>query len=117
MIKISIQECQVFDMLSIIEIKIENARVSGNREKLLELSESKRLLIKEITGEIGGNKFMQAYYSPQYSEIYKSNQETFDLIDRAKNDNGLAKITDEANYKRHGVKKKFQEVIFGNKIS
>jgi hypothetical protein len=46
-----------------------------------------------------------------------ANQKVFDLIDESKNDTGLAKITDDANYDRHVKKMALQKKFFNNDLT
>ena len=46
-----------------------------------------------------------------------ANQRVFDLIDESKNDTGLAKLTDDANYDRHVAKMAFQKRFFDTELT
>jgi hypothetical protein len=49
--------------------------------------------------------------------MIEANQRVFDLIDESKNDTGLAKITDDANYQRHVVKMALQNKFFNSELT
>lgn len=112
MIKISLDEAYVFDLLSIYSVKIDNSK-ENKRELNIVNYES---LQKEIVEQIGVEKFNEIIQSQEYKELKISNQTVFDLVDRA-NENELAKITAQANYQRYIKKIELQKKFFGNSIT
>jgi hypothetical protein len=46
-----------------------------------------------------------------------ANLKVFELIDESKNDTGLAKITDDANYERHIAKMALQKRFFDSELT
>ena len=92
MIKISLDEAYVFDLLSIFQVKINN--FTG--EKLEKTIQTMSNLIKEIVD---------------------ANQYVFDLVDQSKENDQLAKITDDANYARHVKKMALQKHFFNNELT
>jgi len=107
MIKISLDEAYVFDLLSIFQVKINN--FTG--EKLEKTIQAMSNLIEEIVDQIGKDLYDQIVNSVCYEELVAANQYVFDLVDQSKENDQLAKITDDANYARHikknGVAKTF----------
>lgn len=113
MIKINLDEAYVFDMLSVFDVKIK--KLSG--EKLITTLEKYSDMKEEVINQIGEDKFNVITASNEYSRMIEANQKVFELIDESKNDNGLAKITDDANYERHLAKMSLQEKFFENKLT
>jgi len=113
MIKVSLDEAYVFDLLSIFQVKINN--FTG--EKLAKTIETMSDLVVEITEQIGQDLYNQISESTEYKELVEANQLVFNLIDESKNDNGLAKVTDDANYARHVKKMALQKKFFNNDLT
>jgi hypothetical protein len=113
MIKISLDEAYVFDMLSVFDVKIK--KLTG--EKLLITLEKFLDMSQEIVDQIGVDKYNEIKLSSEYKRMIDANTNVFDLIDQSKNDNGLAKVTDDANYERHLAKLSLQEKFFENKLT
>lgn len=113
MIKISLDEAYVFDMLSVLDIKL-----SKLNDQKFQLTKSKFDNLKnEIIEHISLEKFTQIYDSEEYKNLVNANLRIFELIDLSKSDNGLAKITDDANFKRHIEKSKLQNKFFNNDLT
>jgi len=113
MIKISLDEAYVFDMLSVMDIKID--LLSGIKLETVKMAHS--VLSQEIVDQIGVEKYFEVIKSKEYKDMIRSNKNVFDLIDQSKNDNGLAKITDDANYDRYLKKVSLQERFFNNGLT
>jgi len=113
MLKISLDEAYVFDMLSVFDVKIK--KLDG--EKLLKTIEKYSIMVEEVIDEIGKNKYEQIIISEEYLAMVKANSRVFELIDESKNDTGLAKITDDANYDRHIAKMALQNRFFENELT
>jgi hypothetical protein len=47
----------------------------------------------------------------------KANQKVFELIDKSKFDDGLAKVTDDANFERHIAKIALQKRFFDSDLT
>jgi hypothetical protein len=107
-IKISLDEAYVFDMLSVFDVKIKNF----DGEKLAKTVEKFADMREEVIEQIGKDKYDQITTSLEYQKMVYANQKVFDLIDESKNDTGLAKITDDANYERHIAKMALQKRFF-----
>ena len=113
MIKISVDEAYVFDMLSIFDVKIK--KLSG--EKLVITLEKFSDMVEEIIEQIGKEKFDQIYSSIEYKELVQANQNIFDLVDESQKIEGMAKVTDDANFTRHLKKISLQKTHFNNDLT
>jgi biotin operon repressor len=113
MLKISLDEAYVFDMLSVFDVKIKN--LSG--EKLAKTLEKMSDMIEEVIKQIGKDKYNFIISSNEYEKMVDANQKVFELIDQSKFDNGLAKITDDANYDRHIAKMALQKRFFDKELT
>lgn len=113
MLKISVDEAYVFDMLSVFDVKLKN--LSG--EKLLKTIEKYSDMREEVIDQIGKDKYDQIVSSLEYQKMVYANQRVFQLIDESKNDTGLAKITDDANYERHVAKMALQNRFFETELT
>jgi hypothetical protein len=113
MLKISLDEAYVFDMLSVFDVKIK--KLDG--EKLLKTIEKYSNMAEEVIDGIGKDKYEEIIASKEYLAMVKANMRVFELIDESKNDDGLAKITDDANYDRHIAKMALQNRFFENELT
>lgn len=110
MLKISLDESYVFDILSIYEIKINKS--TGEKQEIL--TKSYKLLENEIISQIGYDKYNQVKSSNEYDLLRISNSNVFDLVDRA-HESELSKITADANYERYLHKISIQSKFFETK--
>ena len=113
MIKISLDEAYVFDMLSVLDVKLKKL----SDEKLEVTKYKYNLLKQEILSQINEEKFFQIISSLEYQNMIEANQYVFDLVDLSKNDDGLAKITDNANFERHIAKMALQKRFFDSDLT
>jgi len=112
MLKISLDESYVFDLLSIFKIKI----LASSGEKNDQLKQSYNKLENEIIQQIGGDLFKKVIHSNEYDLLTKANQLVFNLVDRA-NESELSKETAEANYERYLRKVDIQKHFFTSQIT
>ena len=112
MIKVSLDEGYVFDLLAIYSVKIDNSDGDKKKQSL----KNYNLLSNEIIEEIGIEKFTDVILSDEYLNLKNSNQKVFELVDRA-SENKLAKSTADANYKRYICKTKLQQNFFNTSLS
>ena len=112
MLKISLDEAYVFDLLSIYKVKIDNS----SDHKKIKLIESYQLLSTEIINQIGQKLFDEIINSIDYKDLIFSNQNVFDLVDRA-DESELSKITADANFNRYMKKISLQNKFFKNKLT
>ena len=108
LLKISLDEGYVFDILSILEVKCD----IFNDEKFEISSNARSFLEYEIFQQIGIENFSQIIKSEQYKNLKQANLETFRMVDLAQNSIGLARDVDSANYERYLCKKRLQETFF-----
>jgi hypothetical protein len=113
MLKISLDEAYVFDMLSVFDVKIK--KLTG--EKLLFTLEKYTDMVNEVINQIGADKYNVITLSAEFKSMIDSNLKVFELIDESKNDTGLAKITDDANYERHIAKMALQKRFFDTELT
>ena len=112
MIKISLDEAYVYDILSIYAVKIENTN-GENKQKSLD---SFNKLSQEIQNQIGIDTHHSIINSTAYFDLKHANKEVFDLVDRA-GETALSKQTAEANYKRYLKKVELQTKFFNNEVT
>lgn len=112
MIKISLDEAYVYDILSIYAVKIENSEGEKKQKSL----ESFNTLSEEIQNQIGIAKHHSIINSTAYFDLKQANKEVFDLVDRA-GETSLSKQTAEADYKRYLKKVELQTKFFDNQIT
>lgn len=113
MLKINLDEAYVFDMLSVFDVKIKNL----DGEKLAKTIEKYSDMREEVIEQIGKDKYREITSSLEYQKMVYANQRVFELIDDSKNDTGLAKITDDANYERHIAKMALQKRFFDTELT
>jgi hypothetical protein len=113
MLKISLDEAYVFDMLSVFDVKIK--KLDG--EKLVKTIEKMSDMIEEVIEQMSEEKYGKIISSLEYQKMVEANLRVFDLIDQSKHDTGLAKITDDANYDRHIAKMAFQKRFFDSELT
>lgn len=112
MLKISLDESYVFDLLSIQEVKLA-ASTGQKREQILK---SYDMLRREIVDQLGLTVFNSVIDSVEYLKLRTANKLVFDLVDRA-GESKLSKLTADANYDRYLCKKDIQEVFFGSGLT
>lgn len=112
MIKISLDESYVFDLLSIYEVKLN---YTLDLQKKTKLQQSYDILINEIVDQIGLTQLQDIKLSNEYAELRQCNELVFKLVDRA-DESELSKLTAEANYQRYIKKSELQTKFFNNDI-
>lgn len=108
MIKITVDEAYAFDYYSILEIKKENKSDVSKLVKIIE---------KDLIDSIGYEKFTLIKNSYEYKNLYLSNKETFEAVDKAKNDGVKASYVDKCNYQRMICKKELQKKFFSEDLT
>lgn len=112
-LKVSLDEAYVFDMLSVFDVKLKNL----DGEKLAKTIEKYSDMRKEVIDQMGEDKYNQIVSSLEYQKMVFANQKVFELIDESKHDTGLAKVTDDANYERHVAKMALQKRFFDTELT
>ncbi len=111
--KCSLDACAWFDILSIYNVKIKEC--SGiKKEKSID---NFTKLGREIIDQIGKLKYDEILNSDEYHDLYQANLETFNKVELAQKDNGLAKEVDSCNYQRFIRKTELQNKFFDNEIN
>lgn len=113
MIFIPIEESAAFDMLSILQVKMENTL---DPEKLKQINEDYQKLSFYIKDQIGENKYNLVLQSHEYLELKSANTDTFKYVDLAAKDNGLAYSAYAANMVRFSKKKDIQKIFFNKTL-
>lgn len=108
MIKITVDEAYAFDYYSILEIKKEYKSDVESQIKIIE---------GDLINSVGYEKFILIKDSKEYKNLYMSNKETFDAVDKAKNDDVKASYVDKCNYQRMICKKELQKKFFSGDLT
>lgn len=112
MIKVSLDEAYVFDMLAILDVK----KQLFSSEKLDTVLSARAIMVDEICNQIGDDKFHEIISSDEYSNLIEANNFVFNLVDQTKAEGGLAKQVDDANYNRYLKKQNLQNKFFTTKM-
>lgn len=112
MIKVSLDEAYVFDMLAILDVK----KQLFSSEKLDSVMSARAIMVDEICNQIGDDKFHEIISSEEYSNLINANNLVFNLVDQTKTEGGLAKQVDDANYNRYLKKQNLQNKFFTTKM-
>lgn len=113
MIKISLDEAYVFDLLSILDLKRNKSTKKEDNQKHIE---NYNILYDEISEQITDIKMYQIIKSKEYKDLIDINTKVFDLVDLGKEQEGLTRITAMANYDRFILKNKLQKKFFQNPL-
>jgi len=113
MIKISLDEAYVFDLLSILDLKRAKSVGKEDNQKHIE---NYNTLHDEISEQISDIKMLEIIKSQEYKDLLDINSKVFDLVDLGKDQEGLAKTTAMANYDRFILKNKLQKKFFQNPL-
>lgn len=113
MIKISVDEAYVFDMLAVFNVKLK--KLQG--DKLCKTLEKFTDMVLEVVEQVGQSKYNEIVKSVEYENMIQANLRVFELIDESKKDDGLAKITDDANFDRHIAKMALQKRFFDTDLT
>lgn len=109
MIKITLDEAYVFDLLAIYEVKMEKCE----GEKLNKTIQSYTTLANEIKEQIGKDLYFEIIDSDTYQDLKAINKAVFELVDRA-SETQLSQDTASANYKRYILKHRIQSEFFNS---
>jgi|694.fasta_scaffold51523_4 hypothetical protein len=112
MIKVSLDEAYVFDMLAILDVK----KQLFSSEKLDSVMSARAIMVDEICNQIGDDRFDEIISSEEYLNLIKANNLVFNLVDQTKTEGGLAKQVDDANYNRYLKKQNLQNKFFTTKM-
>lgn len=111
MLKVSLDEGFVFDVIAIAYLKSEFAETGEKRVVSEDMADA---LIDEVTKQLGVTKVKKILLSNEFQELSSANKATFELIDKARGSKGgLAKKVDDANMRRYNAKVALQKKFFG----
>lgn len=111
MIKVSLDEGYVFDMLAISLIKSQLSDAPYKRKASEVVCKG---LLQEIAEQIGEEKLKDIVRSEEYQALCGANRKTFSLVEIARAEKGtLSKQIDEANLQRYYAKTALQKNMFG----
>lgn len=113
MIKISLDEAYVFDLLSILDLKKSKSEGSESSSKHIENYNN---LYTEISESIGSELLSLILVSEEYERLKNTNIRVFDLVDLTLKDDGLAGVTAKENHKRFVLKNELQKSFFKNNL-
>jgi len=113
MIKISLDEAYVFDLLSILDLKKDKSK---NTEANINHIGNYNNLYAEVSFQISEDFLKEILASQEYQELKSTNLKVFDLVDLGLKDDGLAGITAKENYQRFILKNKLQKKFFKNNL-
>lgn len=109
-IKLELDSAEVFDRLSILEIKKTHCSAPLTRQ---DLNEQCLELMNLINIELGYDNARRVYLSQEYVNLYNVNRDLFESIDKLKKQDIAPKTIDDLNYQRYKTKKALQEKFFG----
>ncbi len=109
MIKVTLDEAYVFDLLAIYEVKMDKC----DGEKLSKTIQSYTTLANDIKEQIGQDLYFEIIDSDTYADLKNANREVFELVDRA-SETQLSQDTASANYKRYILKHRIQSEFFNS---
>jgi len=109
---IETEEGEVFDKLAIISVKIG----CGDKESAKISIDNFTELASQVMKNIGELRFNEIMDSEEFKELYLANLDTFNKVELAQKDNGLAKEVDLCNYNRYLKKKELQKKFFNKEI-
>jgi hypothetical protein len=106
MISIPVDEGYAYDVLSIAQVK-NDMNIKNSKIYFKILNDS----ISSQVGEIIHNDILN---SKEYQELFQSNKETFDAVEKARYSSITAKEVDMCNLKRYQCKINLQNKFFPN---
>lgn len=109
-IKLELDSAEVFDRLSILEVK-----KTYSQDPLVKQSLNEQCLdlMNLINLELGYDNARRVYLSQEYANLYNVNRAIFEAIDKLKKEDIAPKVVDNLNYNRYTAKKELQEKFFG----
>jgi len=106
MITINVDEGYAYDYLSILEVKY--------RKKLKNSEDNFTLCFRHMSKQLGEQFHNKIYHSPEYNNLFLTNSETFDAVEKARYGTITAKEVDDLNMKRYYCKITLQNKFFPN---
>lgn len=110
MIKVEVDESHAFDMLSILDIKLNNSILQ--EYKVIERERDR--LWDSICDQISIDKAEEISFSKEYDDLTGANTMIFKVLNEIKSNRSIrAYIIDDLNYQRFLRKKALQDKFFG----
>lgn len=113
MVTVLIDEAYAFDMLSILQVKLNE---SIDEEKRISIRKNYEILSNDLINQMGIEKFNSVVESNLYFELVAKNKEIFDLVDITKMIIGPPHDLWQENYNRYLAKQALQKEFFDNEI-
>lgn len=114
MLKISLDEGAVFDMLSILEVKSKKS--FSDKEKEKKVFSALKTMFFEVGEQIGIEKTDLILNSPEYKTLVDVNDEYFWIVDLSAQNKCSAKDNFDCNMKRFRAKTALQQKWFGTSV-
>lgn len=102
---LKVSESFALDFLSILRIK----SLQTKTEETQRLFDECYLYLKEQ----GGETFLKAYRSQEYTDLLNANLDVFRMVDKIKEAETNALVVDSLNWNRYLAKQKIQDKYFG----
>lgn len=108
MISILLDEAVAFDMLSIVEVKLQKGVCSENDYVNF---------YKMVSAGVGAEKMTQIISSKYYEDLVDLNLQVFNAVELSKIDSIKSSEVNKLNYDRYLAKKELQKQFFKNSIT
>ena len=102
---IQVSESYALDFLSILRIKSLQSKTDESQK----IFDECYLYLKEQ----GGETFLKAYRSQEYTDLLNANLDVFRMVDKIKEVEINARVVDSLNWNRYLAKQKIQDKYFG----
>ena len=109
MIALIVDESYAYDYLSILHVKEDKNRCA----KTMQAHEWCYDTLEQQVGEKLHDEILD---SIEYKNLLEANRETFEAVDKAKDDKVKASLIDKLNYKRYLYKQDLQKKFFNNNL-
>ena len=108
MISLLVDESYAYDYLSILRVKALKNGSEGTISNFMHCSNN-------IKMQVGSKLHSEILDSIEYKNLLEVNKETFEAVDKAKDDKVKASLIDNLNYKRYLCKQDLQKKFFQSK--
>lgn len=114
MLKVSLDEGYVFDILSINQLKMQHAETEEKRALARKAFDD---MLDELSEQISECKISEILSSQEYNLLVAANWSTFQLVENVRKSpkGSLAKTVDSSNIDRFLHKRNLQEKFFGTR--
>jgi hypothetical protein len=108
MINLKVDEAYAFDYLSILYVKKNYSKAA---------LDSWFYCGYYLEEQIGSDLYKRIINSDEYKSMIEANQQTFNMVDLAKEDKCTARDVDKCNYERYKAKINLQKAFFNQTVS